>query len=191
MNSHCARWIERQTHLWSLIPAALEPLPPRGWYDDMDWGGKLCGWAPACGCRGPEMSFWGCCEAAACWLVEPTWTDRIAASISFRRRHLFHDFLARILSQQKHRGIFSIFFYIPLFFLASFFWNFFLFIQKLHNNEKKITFSLLFSNFFLNFSFYFFFHKKGAKLNFQNDDEIKDKKIRRKTILLSVFNFSG
>lgn len=141
------RSVEGETHLWtSLIPAALEPPPPRGWYD-IDWGGRLCGGPPDCCCRGPEMSFWGCWDEA-CWLVEPTWTDRIAASISFRRRHLFHDFLARILLNT--RKLFLLL--LLLRFSSLFFFFLFFFIWKLHYNEKRNHFF----SFNIEFSFNFF-----------------------------------
>lgn len=87
---------EQETHLWTSL---IAPAPPRGWYDDIECGGPGCG-GPAVVCpRGPDISDWGCCEEA-CW-PEPTWTDRIAASISFRRCHRSYDFVRIFLRRKK------------------------------------------------------------------------------------------
>ena len=72
------------SYLWtSLIP----PAPPRGWLYDIECGGNGCVGPAVVWPLGPDKSVWGCWDEA-CWL-EPTWTDRIAASISFRRCHHF------------------------------------------------------------------------------------------------------
>lgn len=134
------------TYRWtSLIPLLVLFL---GWlYCDIECGG--CG-GPALP-RTPDKSDWGCC--ADCWL-EPTWCDRIAASISFRRCHLLNLFtLTHFLFQLFF--FFNIFKKIFLNFLLLFFFLFFepptywkyisfTFLHIYQQGEQKIIISLFF-----------------------------------------------
>lgn len=84
----------RSAYLWTM-ESLIPPAPPRGWYDIECGGNAWCGGPVP---RAPDKSDWGCWEEA-CW-PEPTWTDRIAASISFRRcHHLFSFFTTKWFSE--------------------------------------------------------------------------------------------
>lgn len=96
-----------RAYLWtSLIP----PAPPRGWLYDIECGGNGCGGPAVVWPREPDKSDWGCWEEA-CW-PEPTWTDRIAASISFRRCHHFTYFVTNFLYRNLSQKNFS--FHFPI-----------------------------------------------------------------------------
>lgn len=128
-----AEWIK--THRWTSL------IPPdtlvRGWLYDIECSG--CGGGPAVVPLAPDSSDWGCC--ADCWLV-PTWGDRIAASISFRRCHLLNflptDFSQRAIHDTRpfrtffFLNFFSFFYfsYFSFIFTKFFFETFFFFIKN-------------------------------------------------------------
>lgn len=102
--------LEFWTYLWtSLIP----PAPPLGWLYDIECGGNGCGGPAVVWPREPDKSDWGCWEEA-CW-PEPTWTDRIAASISFRRCHHFTYFVTNLFNRNLPQKYFSFHFQILLY----------------------------------------------------------------------------